>query len=158
MFRAVPVEARAPEVLYRISRSVEVTEFPPWEYCGDGRFDDPEKDFRVLYAAEQPVGCFFETLDHYTPPIDLLQFLPDSLHEGRVPTSWLSSRFIGRLELGFSDKYLDLRSLDSHRWIRRKLADQLSALGLTTVDLGRTLTDDRRVTQLIARLAHAEGF
>ena len=47
--------------LYRLGWLPDPLEWSPWELIGDGRFDDAEKRFRVLYAAAQRRGAFLET-------------------------------------------------------------------------------------------------
>jgi len=49
--RSAPAPATA---LYRVGRLPDPLSWPPWEYAGSGRFDDPAGEFRVLYAAGRP--------------------------------------------------------------------------------------------------------
>jgi hypothetical protein len=53
--------------LYRIGRRPDGWAWPAWSYAGpDGtfgnRYDDPQGEYRVLYASSQRIGPFLETL------------------------------------------------------------------------------------------------
>jgi hypothetical protein len=59
-------DAEAPlDALYRLGRLPDPLAWPSWEFAGDGRFDDPQRQFRTLYAAEQRHACFVETLARF---------------------------------------------------------------------------------------------
>ena len=46
--------------------------YPDWRFVGRGRFDDPRREYRVLYAGESRRACFLELLAVYRPsPRDL---------------------------------------------------------------------------------------
>ena len=56
--------------LFRIGRRPDAWAWPPWSYASpDGtfgnRFDDPQSDYRVLYASSQRLGPFLETLARF---------------------------------------------------------------------------------------------
>jgi len=94
-----------PKLIYRVARLPDAWEPPDWARAlphgtFDNRFDDPENEYRVLYASSQEVGCFLETLarfrldlptlvavkaiqgeDDFAPPGE---FLPD----GRKTAPW----------------------------------------------------------------------
>jgi hypothetical protein len=59
------IEAESPSgPLYHIGRLPDPLAWADWQYLGSGRFDNPNpsRGFRVLYAAEQRVAAFVETL------------------------------------------------------------------------------------------------
>lgn len=56
--------------LFRFGRLPDPLALIPWEYVGGFRFDDPERQFRVLYAAEQRKACLVEKLASLRPPPD----------------------------------------------------------------------------------------
>lgn len=78
--------------LYRIGREPDPLVWPPWEFVGAERFDDPERRrYRVLYAGER-YACFLETLANFRP------------HLGGVVTrnltkGWLDRRRVARFFL-----------------------------------------------------------
>lgn len=63
-------------LLYPLGWLPDPLERPPRQYAGDGRFDDPLGEFRVLYAAEQRFACLVETLYRFRrPPHSFIQNL-----------------------------------------------------------------------------------
>ena len=79
--------------------------WPPLQYVGSGRFDDPMGRFRTLYAAEQRVGCFIESPARYRPnPRALVELrnvigAPDPSLLSVVPDDWWVRRCVGRFHL-----------------------------------------------------------
>src|SRR6266550_2696501 len=43
---------------------------PPLSVTGKSRFDDPNRQFRVLYVAERRLGCFVEALAPLRPSLN----------------------------------------------------------------------------------------
>ncbi len=152
---------------YRIARSPDVTQYPPWRVCGKGRFDDPKREFRVLYAAEDRLGCFVETLEQFSSPLALLEELRDTpsvfladdiLRQGVVPKRWHLERWIGRFQPCTGQKWLDLRATRTHRFLRVSLARTLANLGAANLDFSDILSRRRDITQAIARWAYEHGY
>jgi hypothetical protein len=150
--------------LYRVARSPDPLAWPDRRYIGGGRFDDPRSVFRVLYLAEQRVGCFVEVLDGFRPDIQLLAQLqrvtgvatpmPSSI----VPRDWYTRRSIGSLILGSGQRWLDLRAADTLQTLRAEMAVVLLALGLPDFDVSVARGPSRELTRQIARWAHEHGF
>ncbi len=75
----------------------------PWiAYAGtkfEQRFDDPKKEFLVLYACSERVGCFIECLAHFRQA-ELSGFheldakFGPSFPQGTVPPGWCQNRSI----------------------------------------------------------------
>jgi hypothetical protein len=63
--------------LFRLGRKPDPWNPPDWSRAqpdgtfGD-RFDDPQGNYRVLYAATQRVSCFVETLARFRPDLSLI--------------------------------------------------------------------------------------
>jgi RES domain len=119
--------------------------WPPWEVVGAGRFDDPQREFRVLYAAAQRRGAFVETMAQFRPLLEALARM-ERLADGEqqrprsvVPADWYQRRGVGRL-------------------LRADLAALLVTLGLSNLDLTRVLGPRRTLTQAIARWAYERGY
>ncbi len=65
-----PREAAVPDApLYRVARYVDPLDWPAWEFAGQNRFDDPIREFRVLYTAERIYTCFIEILAPLRPDL-----------------------------------------------------------------------------------------
>jgi hypothetical protein len=73
----------------------------PWRFVGEQRFDDPVHLFRVLYTAQQRLGCFVEAVACFRIPVTLLaafQAQPggtQQLQRPRIPEDWLRQRCWG---------------------------------------------------------------
>jgi hypothetical protein len=161
-------EANTPRrVLYRFGRPPDPLAFPPFEFTGGERFDDPQRQFRVLYAAEQRVACFVETLARFRPSVELLaawRAMPEAdvpeppLPVGLVPRYWIASRQMVRLRLSSGQRWLDLRSFETREALRLELAGTLRVLGLSDLDVSGVRGSRRPLTQAIARWAYERGY
>src|SRR5580698_5051711 len=68
--------------LFRLGRKPDLLSPPDWSRAQpDGtfanRFDDPQGNYRVLYAATQRVSCFVETLARFRPDLSLIAELQE---------------------------------------------------------------------------------
>lgn len=160
--------APLPSQLWRIGRYPDPFAWAPLEYTGKGRFDDPLREFRVLYAAEQRLACFIETLAPFRPELDWLAEVrrtpiePDDLDglrdAGLVPDMWHVNRRIGVIEPRSDLRALDLRSLETRESLRAELAPWLRAHGLADFDMGDALSRERVVTQQLSRWAYEHDY
>lgn len=166
--------------LYRIGRAPEPLAFPPYEFCGHGRFDDPLLTkghpgpwYRVLYLGATRLGCFLEVLQGFRP--DFAYFariatLPDGDDDPGLPTDemifaaaalvsarWLESKAIQPVSVDLHDDWMDLRSLSLRESLRYDLADDLLDLGTGDFDLSTVTSTNRPVTQQIARFLYDTG-
>ena len=153
---------RAP--LYRIGRRPDPLAWPPWEYVGSGRFDDPRGEFRTLYATAQRRTAFLETLARFRPSPEVLTALEavsntdEPLPGPLVPADWYHARAVGRLRLTMRQRWLDLRSFETREALRRELAHTLIELGLEDLDLSGVVGPRRQLTQTIARWAYEHDY
>lgn len=156
-------------VLYRIGRAPDPFRFPADTTTKNSgnRFDDPEGRFWVLYAAEQRLACFVETLARFRVSVELLiqlDDLPDGdvandvPYSGIVPDDWHLKRVMASFHPTADQRWLDLRVLAVRERVRRALASTLTRLSHTDFDLGDALSRDRVLTQQIARWAHEQDF
>lgn len=154
-------------LLYRIARYPDPLAWTPLDVVGSNRFDDPRGEFRVLYAAEQRLACFVETLAPYRPDLELLARLQEmaaysradeAVEPGLIPEDWRRVRRIGSLRLVPGQRWLDLRSVETREALRREMAPLFRGLGRDDFDLGDALDRDRRLTQAIARWTHDRGY
>jgi len=150
--------------LYRIARLPDPLAWPPWEFVGGGRFDDPQREFRVLYAAAQRRGPFVETLAQFRPLLEALARMrrvggnEEPLPKTRVPAHWYQRHAVARLRLLPGQRWLDLRAPQTREILRAELATTLLTQGLSDLDLSRVLGPGRTLTQTIARWAYEHGY
>ncbi|MBI4236576.1 MAG: RES family NAD+ phosphorylase [Chloroflexi bacterium] len=150
-------------MLYRIGRLPDPLGWPPQEFIGGGRFDDPQREFRVLYAGQR-MACFLETLAPFRPSVEALAHLRrvggglEPAPRAVVPTDWYQKRAVARMRLGRGQRWLDLRAIETREALRGELATTLLELGLADLDLSGVLGPRRRLTQAIARWAYENGY
>ncbi len=150
--------------LYRLGRRPDPLALPPPTFTGGERFDDPLGAFRVLYAAEQRVACFVETLAVFRPPLEHVAAMrpfwrgrtPPRL--GLIPADWHRRRAVGTLTLGSGQRWLDLRAGATYQALRVALADTIRRLGLRDLDVSGVRGPSRALTQAIARWAFERGY
>jgi RES domain-containing protein len=159
------VVAPAPAgVLYRLGRLPDPLVWPDWRYVGGGRFDDPQRTFRTLYAAEQRLTCFVELLAAFRPSPEALSQLrrvsgtEDPYTFGAIPIDWVHKRCFRAFRLRPGQRCLDLRPLETREMLRRELPEVLVRLGLADLDVSGVRGPYRELTQAIARWAYEHGF
>ncbi len=163
---ATPTATAPTQPLFRIGRSPNPLDWPPLERAGSGRFDDPRREFRTLYVAEQRVGCFVETLARFRPDLEFLASranIPDSEEPAaqgspRIPEAWCEQHLVGRLTLRAGQRWLDLRSFKTRELLRGELAALLMRLGLADLDVAGIRGPTRELTQAIARWAYEHKY
>jgi hypothetical protein len=151
-------------LLYRVARAPDPLAWPDRRFIGGSRFDDPHDQFRVLYLAEQRLGCFIESLAGFRLDIRLLArltrvtgaagLLPDPI----VPADWYKRRSVGRLSLLPGQRWLDLRAPETLQSLRVELASTLVCLGLPDFDVSAARGPSRELTRQIARWAYEHDF
>ena len=152
-----------PKKLFRVGYGENPTALRPWDSVDtsrppQGRFDDPEREYRVLYTSSTPEGAYREALQEFRPSNDLLNMLKeveqndsdypldDFSDFGVLPISWMRDhRFV---EMTIDDhcemvKVTDGAALDL---IQIKLGYRL--------DASAVLSADRDITQQISRLVY----
>jgi hypothetical protein len=157
--------------LYRVGRAPDPLAWPPIEFTGGGRFDDPRREYRVLYCAERKSGCFIETLAQFRPSLDVLarlRAMRDGNHGDDAPTSgvvaddWHLKRMIGTLRLVEGQRFLDLRHPQTLEFLRRELPELILAAqtGMPNpdLDMSTVLSTNRRLTQALSRWVHEQGL
>ncbi len=150
--------------LYRVGRLPDPLVWPDWAYVGGGRFDDPRRLFRTLYAAERRLGCFVELLAAFRPSPQALALLravenaDEPLTSGVVPPDWARKRCGRAFRLRPGQRWLDLRAFETREALRGLLAGELVRLGLDDLDVSGVRGPRRELTQAIARLAYEHGF
>lgn len=161
----IAVHAATPRrALYRIGRWPDPLAWPPLSSLGEGRFDDPHKQFSILYAAESRLTCFVETLAAHRlslqalPPQSITLGTEESIPVSRVPADWWSRRCVARFRVKPWQRWLDLRAIETREALRSQFTALILSLGLDDLDVSGATTSKRALTQAIARWAHDNGF
>lgn len=133
------------QVVWRVGHGPTPWRFTDWAYADhdgrfDGRWDDPEGSYRVLYAATSRLGAFVEALGDFRPDPMVVAGLEDivaddedapaSPRPGQVPVSWSRGRVVGRasvsarcVQVGHSRSLACLRRALSRLVVRYQLED-----------------------------------
>jgi hypothetical protein len=143
--------------------------WPPRQFAGSGRFDDPRREFRVLYAAGSRRGAFAETMAQFRPSVEFIAsrrpvreaarlLFPTDLEESVIPSDWYHRRAIGTLQVAPKQSWLDLRSPHTREALRHELAELLVELEFVDLDVSGVVGPHRVLTQSIARWAYERDF
>jgi hypothetical protein len=150
--------------LHRVGRAPDAWALAPWTYAGPdntfgNRYDDPEGEYRVLYAAGQRRGAFLETLARFRADLQLIAELAEIDDDPEFPTAppatvpgeWLESRCVGAATAG-TLHFVDISHSQSLAHLRHNLAARLVHYGLDDLDAGdiRKRTP-RALTQEVSR-------
>jgi hypothetical protein len=166
------LKSRTPEdPLYRIVRGTKPWEFTDWSkartdpsgaHTFGNRFDDPNGEYRVLYAASQLTSCYVETLARFRPDQALLAELKAIKGEddfqpiGVIPREWFESRFIGTADV--KGKYAELYTAEWVAHLRPQLQPECVELGLPDFDLSVLMQAQKRfITQLASSVVYDLG-
>src|SRR4051812_28288537 len=129
--------------VHRIGRLPDPWQYPDWSRANPdrtfgNRFDDPNGEYRVLYASSLRLGCFLETLARYRPDLALYAELreiagdDDFIPPGIVPREWFLNRIIGSANA--HGTFADIGSSDWIATLRRVLTPLLMTLGIPDFD------------------------
>lgn len=157
--------------LYRIGRAPDAWAWPDWAFAGEdgtfgNRYDDPEGDYRVLYASSQRVGAFVEVLARYrTDPALVAEYAEIAVDDGDeyptippglVPADWPAQRCIGTAT--HPGPFADVGHSDSLAHLRVTLAPRLLHYGLDDLEAGDLRRRaPRAFTQEISRYVFERG-
>jgi hypothetical protein len=158
----VQFETKAPpNLIYRVARMPDAWEALDWSRAlPDGtfgnRFDDPESEYRVLYASSQEVGCFLETLARFRPDLTTLAAVKgiagdeDFTSPGKVPPGWEQNRAMGTARV--EGNYADICGSECLAYLRPRLASECVRLGIREFDASTLQSESSRpITQLASR-------
>ena len=154
--------------VHRIGRRPDPWEYPDWSRANPegtfgNRFDDPDGEYRVLYASSARLGCFLETLARYRPDLTLFTELQeiegedDFVRAGVVPYEWFAVRVMGSAEA--HGQFADIGASDWISTLRRRLASLLIQLGIPDFDASvLQRSGPRRLTQNVSQFVYRQGF
>jgi len=154
--------------VHRIGRRPDPWQYPDWSRANPdrtfgNRFDDPNGEYRVLYASSVRLGCFLETLARYRPDMALYAELQqiagenDFIPPGIVPGEWFDKRVMGSATAQGS--FADIGASDWIATLRRKLAPLLINLGIPDFDASvLQRSGPRLLTQNVSEIVYSEGL
>ena len=126
----------------------------------EGRWDDPDGEFRTLYAAATPSAAYTETLAVLRPAHDQVARIrrtqptppndPD-LHTGKIPVGYLDARHIGVAACHPDVRLIDMSDPATHASFPAHVRRVLGWFDIRDADRGTVMTGDRRVTRYLAR-------
>jgi hypothetical protein len=121
----------------------------------------------VLYAASERRAAFMETLSAFRPALRDLALVESQLSSGEldlprptghVPAAYFAKR-IAAFRLDHTQRWLDLRSPQTHAILRVGLAAELLTAGYSgAFNFGEIIGSDYRITQLVSRWSYDSGF
>jgi len=167
---ATAAQAVPPRVLFRLGKRPDPCALLPENVLASAardRFDDPARQFRVLYASESVYGAVLERVAPYRPSPELAAKLramgPEAMPViGMVPVADFADRLMAQFTVfpGASDRFLDLRSTETLTVLRAALSERATRAGIIPFELDRStaIGKHRAVTQLVGRWAYENGL
>ena len=161
------LDATSPrDPLHRVGRAPDPWRWTDWSYAhSDGtfgnRWDDPDSEYRVLYACTQRLGCFLETIGRFpgdpavTRGLAEIELEPGEEDHAVAPgelvlADWISQRRIGRGVVQGS--FAAVGTSTSLPYLHREVAFLLPGFGLEELDGAALRSGRRELTQHISRL------
>ena len=151
--------------LYRVGRAPDPLAWPP--ASTSGRYNDPQGRFRLLYAASERQAAFMETLAAFRPALRDLALVESLLSSGEldlphpighVPAAYFAKR-IAAFRLDHTQRWLDLRSPQTHAILRIELAAELLSAGYSgAFNFGEIIGSDYKLTGLVSRWSYDSGY
>lgn len=163
------------KTLWRLSRrKYQAMNLPPRKAQGFGRFDDPalqvaysEGEYGVLYLATDPKSAFMEALAGLRSNLksrqsvlqgaimdinDRNEFESESRGSASVvSTEWQDDWQLTGATITTMAPVFDLTDAAAVQFVRDRLAITLVSMGLTDLDFGHLLSDNRDLTRAISR-------
>ena len=151
--------------LYRLGRAPDPWAWADWSFArGDtfgNRWDDPDSEYRVLYACTQRLGCFLETISRFRGDpevragLDEIELEPGEEDHGVAPgklvlADWISKRRIGRGVVQGS--FAAVGTSTSLSYLHNETAFLLAEFGLEELDGAALRSGRRELTQHISRI------
>jgi hypothetical protein len=125
------------------------------------RFDSPLGEYSVWYFATELEACYGETLARFRPDLERLSHIDDEgfLPIGEVPADWRTRRLAVRGKVEHNGypgpaQFLDVDHIDTRERLRVELADVLTGLGYSDLDISTVRGSDRRLTRWISDWAY----
>jgi RES domain len=152
---------RMPKQVLRVSYSANPASLPDWKRVGNGRFDDPQRAYRVLYTSASRFGAFIERFQDFRPNEEMRATDADfeweddnsSLRYQNLPSGTLTFPEYGLLNIGEYTADTEAIIMDlTVDATARMLGAQLKVPGLTIAaiigDDPQSYTLSRRITRI----------
>ena len=137
---------------------------PRHVYGWANRFDDIERQFRSLYCSAQRLTCLREVLADFrlnTKAIaEFRELFGESaqLPRGKVPLAFRARTVLAGATIHLRDGNLvDIDSVVVRAGLEERLARLLADYGMDHLNIGEIRSEDRAVTQTIARVLYDDG-
>lgn len=154
------------QAVWRIGHAPTPWRFTDWAHADqygrfDGRWDDPEGSYRVLYASTSRFGAFVEALGDFRADPELAVGLKDiatddeegAVPPGHLPVSWLRGRVVG--EATTTVRCAQVGHSRSLACLRRELATLVVRYQLEDLDGSAIrLRAPRAFTQHVSRFVY----
>ncbi len=157
-----------PGVVWRVAYPPQPWAWTPWKHAHGrfaGRWDDPDAQFRTVYASDTLLTCLLEVLAPFRPEgavADAMSQIAEddddqaqhsTLAVGQVPRDWSNPRVIGTATL--TGRYAAVTRAGSLATLRGRFLTLATALGLPDLDAAALkLAEPRELTQVIAGWIH----
>ncbi|WP_158084874.1 RES domain-containing protein [Mycobacterium heidelbergense] len=148
--------------VHRIGYVPEPWNWTPWEHAQggrfDGRWDDPEGNWRVLYVGDCALACYLEVLAPLRPDPTLAQQLADIATEdenhfptakaGELPRTWCEPR--RRCSATLSGRFVLPGHHKTLPTLRKRFLQLAKKHGCQDLDAGAIRYASRELTQAIS--------
>lgn len=156
-------------IVWRLGHPGDPVGFVPRDLCSwTYRYDDPKREYRTLYVAQERLTCFLEVFQDLRPNAEALALYSqmsdagDGLDEhmaGVLTEEHLANRVLCEAEIQpESGGVLHLAQIPVRQELSRKLAVLMVRLGINHLDLGDVQGNNRELTQAISRRAFEDGY
>ena len=160
------------QTVWRVGFKPQPWAWPDWGYAVSGRFhgrwDDPDGEFRTMYAGASLQGCLAEVLACFRPSSETASevdaIIEDPVDAAMYPTApagvlgyaWLENRIAADATLDGS--FCDIGSMVTIAGLRHRFLPMAIRLGFADFDAS-TLKDQkaREITQAIAKALWGDG-
>jgi hypothetical protein len=151
-----------PSNLYRLAPSR--TPWEPYKATSfEQRFDDPERNYFVLYASSSRLGCFVECLAYFRADpnkpgfAELQDKFGNSFPEGSIPPNWFRDRFVQNAEV--TGSFADIAGSEWLACLLKNFPEELKpGLAYPWLDQSTIYQDkSRAITHWISRFVFDNG-
>ena len=153
--------------VWRVGHFASPCDFTPRHLCGwNHRFDDPKREYRTVYAADEKETCLREVLADLRPDkralAEFKKIFGDDASAaaaGRVTKAWREKHVLANAEvvIGFG-AMADIESAPVLADLSRRLKEALAARGMMRLDAAGVRSKDRVLTRAASRLLHDDGL
>ncbi len=137
------------------------------QFCSwQQRWDDPRREYRTLYCAEQPETCLAEVLADVRPNTTMLTELAELMGEspelleaaGTVNPGWRRLRSLQAARPRLRGELADVEDLRLRGEIEHRYAGLLAAHDMDHLNISEIRSRTRTLTQTIGRHLYDEGY